>query len=1134
MNHSELQDVTPSALVPQERFYQTLLENAFDGIAIITFDGSIKFSSAPVKKILGYEDDSKCPGNILGQLHPDDEAIFKESLENLVTNNTAHGAVTVRFKHSNNSWRYIACRLKNLCDDPAINGIVISFRDITDKQLLRKNLEDSETRYRSLIENSFDGITIIDFDGVVKYHSPSLLSILGYRPASGIGKSILNLLHPDDHRVFYSSLPMLKGNPGKLVTNIVRFKHKNASWVILETRLVNFEQTPGIEGILINYRDITHSEHLKRELHENAERFKTIVETAPEAIFLIDTSTGAILDFNKQAMEMFGYPREEMAKMKGIQLSPRAQPDGTPSLTFINEKIQEALKGKHTGYEWHHVDRYGRLFPCEVRVTHFPPYDKKIIRGTIVDISKRRQIESSLKESEERYRNFTESAPETIFIVDATSGRIVDCNENATKLFGYSREKLLRMNAIELSPSFQPDGRESLESAKEKLRLALKGSNMVYEWYHITAKGKIIPTETRLVRFPPYDKKYIRGTVNDISARKALEEKLKQQEKEYQHLASVSPVGIFRTDTKGKTVYVNEKWCEITGLSFEEATGTGWQNAIHPDDRKKSIRDWRNAFKRQDVSNAVFRFQTPEGKTNWVYGQAVPDKDEQGNLIGYVGSVTDITDRMQAIEALANSEKRNSVLLKAIPDMIFRLSKTGVFLDFKAATNFGPMVPPELFLGKKIKNVLPPAVAQLCMKYMKLALRTNTTQTYNYSLSDQSNPDKLNYFEARIVSSDKNEALALIRDITLQKEAELSLKASEERWKSLVKSAPLYVVTINGKNQITFVNNMRGLKPKQVIGVSVFDFVNFFSVDEPLVKKALSDARKGKFRAIEISLKDRKGSDIWFNVISAPIKYNGKVEDLIVMALDITELKEAERELRNTNDKLKALYQRLETIREEEKKHIAMEIHDELGQELTAMKLGMFWMQQYIEQHRKGNIDIARIEDKVKSLIELSGQTISSARKLAHQLRPVVLDTLGLIPAIEWQIKTVNESGSVKCTFTQNVSEVKFFDNFSVALFRIVQESLTNILRHSGAKKAAVKLHVTGSKLALTIQDNGKGIKKADLTHPDRFGIFGMRERVKTWNGNFDLKTKRGKGTSLYLTFPLKEVVEKNGKHRAV
>jgi len=172
-------------------------------------------------------------------------------------------------------------------------------------------------------------------------------------------------------------------------------------------------------------------------------------------------------------------------------------------------------------------------------------------------------------------------------------------------------------------------------------------------------------------------------------------------------------------------------------------------------------------------------------------------------------------------------------------------------------------------------------------------------------------------------------------------------------------------------------------------------------------------------------------------------------------------------------------------------------------------------------------LDISQVEEKVKSLIALSSQTISSARKLAHQLRPVILDNLGLIPAIEWQIKTIMETGQVKCEFRHNSGKLKFLDAFSVALFRIIQESLTNILRHSKAKRASIDLHVHGKNLVLEVQDNGIGIKASDTRQPEKIGVFGMKERVQSWKGKFELCGKPGKGTLLRITFPLKEITKR-------
>jgi PAS domain S-box-containing protein len=419
-------------------------------------------------------------------------------------------------------------------------------------------------------------------------------------------------------------------------------------------------------------------------------------------------------------------------------------------------------------------------------------------------------------------------------------------------------------------------------------------------------------------------------------------------------------------------------------------------------------------------------------------------------------------------------------------------------------------------------EVLPPDVGRLCMKNLRKALKTNEIQTYNYSLPYPENPSELNYFEARVVAYDSHEALALIRDITQQKKAELSLKASEERWKSLVNSAPQYILTIDKHDRITFINYLKEMKPDQIVGKTIHEIFMKSPFTREQLTRMLSAARAGNKKSVEIPLKMRN-EIIWLNVKGAPVISGTGEPELIVMALDITERKKAEDELRQSHEKLKALYQRLESIREEEKKNIALEIHDELGQELTAIKLGIFWLQQYFDRETKTR-DFKEVQHKVKSLIELSTQTITSARRLAHQLRPIVLDNLGLIPAIEWQIEKLNEVGKLKCTFNTNITGEKFSQGFSIALFRIIQESLTNIVRHAGATQAHVDLHIHKKSLTLAVEDNGIGIKSDDFGKPDKIGIFGMRERVQAWNGEMDIAGYPGKGTRLKISFPLKNV----------
>jgi len=858
-------------------------------------------------------------------------------------------------------------------------------------------VSDAQLFYKTLLENGSDGIGLLDANGCVKYCMSSVRRLLGYEPASRIGKYFFSLMHPDDVRKFEEPMKNLIASPGKSLSFTARFRHNDGGWKTLDIRAINMLNNPAVEGIFINYRDVTESLAMSRALQESEQRFRSLAAVSPVGIFRTDRF-GKCTYVNEKWTELSGLSYEESL---GDGWAKNIHPDDLPSVR--EDWVKAIASGRPSRKEYRLCHPSGKItkvycqaVPEKDAAGNFIGYT-----GSVTDISERAVMETALQQSEERYRNLVENAFEAIFIVDPITGRFLDFNRNTERLFGYSRQQLLNMTVMDLLPPLQPDGRDSLATGKELVRKALKKGRVVFEWFHIDASGRAFPCEVRLVRFPPYDKKLLRGTVIDITERKALEKKLREQELEYKHLASVSPVGIFRTDAKGKTIYVNDTWCRFTGIPAGKATGNRWLKAVHPEDRSLVWKEWKNALKKRKISRAQFRFLTPEGKLHWVMGEAVPDYDEQGNFTGFAGSITDITQQM---------------------------------------------------------------------------------------------------------------------------EADLALKASEENWRTLVTSAPQYIATIDANDRITFINHSRILKPAQIIGKSVYRLVNTSGVNRREIKKLLHEARKGKEGAIEFSVVNPLNEVMWFNVKAAPVKRADKNGDIIVMALDITERKKAEEELQETNRKLKSLYQRLESIREEEKKNIALEIHDELGQELTAIKLGMFWMQHYFET-RQRNPDLRLVKEKVKSLITLSGKTIGSVRKLVHQLRPVMLDNLGVIPAIEGLIEKINESGNIRCSLKSNIGNEKFKPGFSIALFRIIQESLTNILRHSKATRASVALEVSGNELILTVHDNGKGIKPADLKRPGKIGLFGMKERALSENGKFEISGLPGKGTVLKVVFPLKKVI---------
>lgn len=211
--------------------------------------------------------------------------------------------------------------------------------------------------------------------------------------------------------------------------------------------------------------------------------------------------------------------------------------------------------------------------------------------------------------------------------------------------------------------------------------------------------------------------------------------------------------------------------------------------------------------------------------------------------------------------------------------------------------------------------------------------------------------------------------------------------------------------------------------------------------------------------------------------------------------------------------KLKKISASLESVREEERSRISREIHDELGQQLTGLKMDLAWVNKKLQD--------ADLSHKMRSMLDLVDETIGTVRKISTELRPRILDDLGLTAAIEWQCAEFTRRTSIPCRFSHDTDDEEFPKNISTAVFRIVQEALTNAIRHSQASKIHVKLNRKQNHLLLSIHDNGRGINEEELENPHSFGIFGIRERAEILGGQCKITGEKGKGTTIELDLPL-------------
>ena len=244
---------------------------------------------------------------------------------------------------------------------------------------------------------------------------------------------------------------------------------------------------------------------------------------------------------------------------------------------------------------------------------------------------------------------------------------------------------------------------------------------------------------------------------------------------------------------------------------------------------------------------------------------------------------------------------------------------------------------------------------------------------------------------------------------------------------------------------------------------------------------------------------------------------DGQIIAVEGIARDVTEFVEGQRRLRESEDQLRQLAARLHAARELERAQVARELHDELGQTLTALKLDISRMVQAFTREQL----TPPLVDRLQSLIGLSDIGLATVKRIATRLRPPTLDHLGLAEAIHWEAMMFKARTGLRCTVRANKSRTSLSSEHQTELFRIFQEALTNVVRHAQASAVQVTLTERGRRFEMKIRDNGCGITEAQSADPSAIGLLGMRERTALMGGLFQISGRRGKGTIVSIEVPV-------------
>jgi len=757
----------------------------------------------------------------------------------------------------------------------------------------------SEESFRYFVENANDIVYSLTADGIFTYVSPNWTEILGHDVNDVVGQSLEAFVHPEDIpscRAFLESV-VLKGT--KQAGIEYRVLHKNGSW---RWHTSNASPVKDKDGIILTYmgiaRDITDHKLAEEALRESEEKYRLVVENAGEAITIIQD--GMMKFVNPQVEDILGYSVKELTSK--------------PFIEFIHPEDRQVVLERHmkrmnnenvpSVYPLKAIARDGTLKWAEVHATLVSWNGRPATLSFFIDVTDRKRAEEALHASELKYQTIFENTGTTMLIVEEDM-TISLANDGFEKLTGYRREE---MEGKKKWTDFVEKGDLERMTVQHQLRRADSGlakKNYEFKLIHRDSHFKDILLTVDVI---PGTKKSI-ASLMDITARKQAEGALRESEERYKFVVQNLKEVVFRTDAEGRWTFLNPAWAELTGFAVEESLGKVFLEYVYPDDRDLNIALFRPLIEKQkDYCRHEIRYINRDGGFRCIEVWARLTLDEKGNATGTAGTLTDITDRKQAEEALRKSEREKSAILDAMSELVIYLDMDMKIIWSNSTMNRQFNMKPGQAEGRYCYKVLHKLNRPCRVCPVVKAIETGKP----YTIDDFSSLGKRWTLRAYPVRNEEGNLVGVVEivtDITERKWAEEILRESEEKYRSLASTTDS-IYLIDEDCSYLFMNERHlkrfGLPLDQLIGRN---YGEFHSEESTRVLSQIVEEVLGTNKSLQHEYQSERDGRYFLRTLS-PIKdREGKSSVAVtVVAKDITDRKKAEELLRESEVRYRTLF----------------------------------------------------------------------------------------------------------------------------------------------------------------------------------------------------------------------------------